>query len=250
MDATTAIIAEDEPLLRAEIRALLQTLWPELVVCAEAQDGAEALRAMHELQPQVLFLDIQMPCMSGLEVAQQASGRAHVVFITAYDQHAVEAFDRGAVDYVLKPVSAERLATAVERVRARLRAAPADLQSLVALLRTVHVAEPEFLEWITVPYKDEIRFLTIDDICYLRAEDKYAAVVTHDAEYLLSSSLKQMRQKMDPRTFWQIHRSVIVNAGAIQSVHRTFRGALAVRLKRRREVLPVSAARAFLFKHL
>jgi DNA-binding LytR/AlgR family response regulator len=250
MSTPTAVIAEDEPLLRGELRDLLASLWPELSISAEASDGTETLRALEEFAPQVLFLDIQMPGLNGLEVAQYASGKAHVVFITAHDQYAIAAFEHGALDYILKPISAARLAVAVDRVRERLRAAPADLQGIAELLRGVRPAEPEYLRWITVPHGHEMRFLTTDEVCYLRADDKYASVVTANAEFLLSSSLKQMKQKLDPRVFWQIHRGIIVNASAIHSVHRTFRGALEVRLKSRPEILPVSAAHASLFKHL
>jgi DNA-binding LytR/AlgR family response regulator len=198
----------------------------------------------------VLFLDIHMPEMSGLDVAQHASGRAHVVFITAYDRYAIQAFERGAVDYLQKPITTERLAVAIARLKERLRTPPPDLQNIAELLRNMTPAEPQYVKWLTVPKGQELRLVTAEEICYLRAEDKYSTVVTADAEFLLSSSLKQMREKLDPRHFWQIHRSIIVQLSAIESVHRNFRGTMEIKLKRRTELLPVSAAHAHLFKHM
>jgi DNA-binding LytR/AlgR family response regulator len=248
--AVTALIAEDEPLLREELKELLSAEWPELVICAETADGVAALQALEHFSPQVLFLDIQMPEMSGLEVAQRASGRAHVVFITAYDQYAVKAFERGALDYLQKPISAERLRLTVARVKERLRMPPADLRGVAELLRSLAPLETEYLRWLTVPCGEELRLVTAEDICYLRAENKYTTVVTADAEFLLNSTLKQMREKLNPQLFWQTHRSFVVNVGAIQAVHRSFRGGMEIKLKKRSELLPVSAAHAHLFKHL
>jgi DNA-binding LytR/AlgR family response regulator len=245
----TAIIAEDEPLLRAEMRELLARLWPELAICAEAEDGFQALQAMQRYSPQILFLDIQMPEMNGLEVAQQASGRAHVVFVTAFDRYAVQAFERGALDYLLKPVTAERLERTLQRVRERLSAPPPDLRGIADLLRNLAPREPQYIKWLTVPRGQELRLVTTEEICYLRAEDKYTTLVTAEAQFLLNSSLKQMREKLDPRLFWQVHRGIVVNLSAIEAVHRTFRGALEIKLKRRPELLPVSAAHTHLFKH-
>jgi DNA-binding LytR/AlgR family response regulator len=249
MSAVTAVLAEDEPLLRSELRELLSSLWPELVVCAEVADGMQALLALQRYSPQVLFLDIHMPEMSGLDVAQHASGRAHVVFITAYDRYAIQAFERGALDYLQKPITAERLAVAIARLKERLRAPPPELQNIAELLRNMST-ETHYLKWLTVPKGQELRLVTAEEICYLRAEDKYCIVATADAEFLLSSSLKQMREKLDPRHFWQIHRSIIVQLSAIESVHRNFRGSMEIKLKRRSESLPVSAAHAHLFKHM
>jgi len=247
--SVTALIAEDEPLLRAELRELLGRLWPELVICAEAEDGFQALRALQRYSPQILFLDIQMPEMSGLEVAQEASGRAHVVFITAFDRYAVEAFERGAVDYLLKPLTVDRLAKAVERVKERLSSPPPNLDGITDLLRNLAPRAPQYIKWLTVPRGQELRLVTTEEICYLRAEDKYTTLCTPEAEYLLNSTLKQMREKLDPEFFWQIHRSFVVNLAAIEAVHRSFRGALEVKLKRRAELLPVSAAHSHLFRH-
>ncbi len=249
MSHPTAVIAEDEPLLRAEIREALAKLWPELVICAEAGDGIQALKAIDKFAPQVLFLDIQMPELTGLEVAERVGSKSHVVFITANDQHAIEAFERGAVDYVLKPISMARLSMALERVQSRVlgRVEPPEIAHL---LRELVGRGNEYLKWLTVPHANEVRMLMTDEICYLQADNKYTSVFTASAEFLLSSTLKQVREKLDPRLFWQIHRSTVVNVGAVHSVHRSFRGALEVKLKQRPEMLAVSAQYAHLFKHL
>jgi DNA-binding LytR/AlgR family response regulator len=224
---------------------------PELVICAEAADGFEALQALQQHSPQVMFLDIQMPGLNGLEVAQQASGKSNIVFISAYDRHAIEAFERGAIDYVQKPLSAARLSTTIDRLKQKLHAAPANLRDVAELLRGLSVhAGGDYLKWLSVPHAGEVRLIMIEDICYLRADNKYTTVATATAQFLLSSTLKLVKEKVDPHTFWQIHRSVIVNVAAVRAVHRSFRGALEVKLKERPEVLPVSAAYAHLFKHL
>jgi DNA-binding LytR/AlgR family response regulator len=236
--------------LREALRKELQTVWPELEICAEAADGNEALAALEHYGPQVLFLDIQMPGLSGIEVAQRAGGRAHVAFITAYDQHAVAAFEQGALDYVLKPFSTQRLAVTAARMRARLESAPADLSGLVERLRELVAGDRPHLQWITVLAGNELRLVTVGEVCFFRSDTKYTEVVTADAEHLITRSLKQLAAELDPRVFWRIHRSVIVNVNAIQNVHRDFRGRLEVRLRQRRETLPVSQPYAHLFKHM
>ena len=246
----SALIAEDELLLREELREGLLKLWPELVICAEAADGLEALEAFDHHAPELLFLDIQMPGISGMEVARRAAGRAHVVFITAYEQHAVAAFEQGAIDYLLKPFSADRLALAVSRAKAALGNPPADLNGMIERLREVIGREPSYLQWITVTAGRELRLITASEICYFRSDEKYTTVVTAEAEHLISRPLKILADQLDPQLFWRIHRSVIVNVNAIQSVHRDFHGRLEVRLKQRQETLPVSAANAYLFKHM
>jgi DNA-binding LytR/AlgR family response regulator len=244
----TAIIAEDEPLLRREIRDSLRTLWPDLIVSAEAADGLEAIQAIDRFAPDIVFLDIQMPGRSGLEVATHVSGKAHVVFISAFDQHALTAFERGAVDYILKPVSLARLRVSVERLQARLLEPPMDLHALVGFLKNAAPSEPQYLKWLSVPHGSELRIVTAAEVCYLRADNKYTTIATRSATYLLNSTLKQMKEKLDPAMFWQIHRSIIVNVGAIDTIYRSFRGTLEVKLKERKEILPVSDAHSHLFK--
>jgi DNA-binding LytR/AlgR family response regulator len=244
----TAIIAEDEPILRAEIRETLRTLWPELRVSAEAADGLEAIEAFDRYGPNILFLDIQMPGATGIEVARHASGKAHVVFITAHDDYAVAAFEQGAIDYILKPICEERVKLTIGRLRDRLREPPADLHGLAELLKSTVAGEARYLKWLSVPHGSELRVVATAEILYLRADNKYTTVNTRSSTFLLNSSLKEMQRKLDPAVFWQIHRSIIVNVGAIDTIYRSFRGSLEVKLKDRAELLPVSAAHTHLFK--
>jgi DNA-binding LytR/AlgR family response regulator len=250
MNAPTAVIAEDEPLVRRELREMLAQLWPDLNVLAEAADGYEALAALERFQPAVLFLDIHMPGLSGLEVAGRLNGRAHVVFVTAFDEYAVAAFEQGALDYVLKPISATRLRMTLERLRARLLEPPADLSQITLLLKEIAAAESKYLKWLTVPDRSELKVLAVTEVSYLRADTKYTTVVTPHGAYLVTSSLRQMKDRLDPRVFWQIHRGIVVNVAAIDRIYRTFRGKLEVKLKGRDELLPVSAAHAHLFREM
>ncbi len=249
MNSPTAVIAEDEPLLREEIRNTLAELWPELTICAEAADGLQAIEALDNFQPHILFLDIQMPGRNGLEVARHASGKAHVVFITAYDEYAVQAFEEGALDYVLKPISPERMKLTVQRLQERMREPPADLSHLADLLKTIVKPEAQYLKWLTVPHASELRVVAVSEILYLQADNKYTTIATRSSSFLLNSSLKEMQSKLDPAVFWQIHRSTVVNISAIDTIYRSFRGALEIKLKDRSELLPVSAAHAHRFKH-
>lgn len=249
MKAPTALIAEDEPLLRAEIRDALNSLWPELVIRAEVADGIQAIEAFDRFAPNIVFLDIQMPGASGIDVAQHASGKAHVVFISAYDEYALAAFEQGALDYIQKPVSTERMQVTVRRLRERLREPPANLDGIADLLRTATAGEPRYLKWLTVPHGSELRVVAVAEISYLRADNKYTTIATGNSTFLLNSSLKELKEKLDPAMFWQIHRGIVVNVGAIDTIFRSFRGALEVKLKQRAELLPVSATHAHLFKH-
>lgn len=248
MSPPTAVIAEDEPLIRREIRDMLAQLWPQLSVVAEVGDGLAALQSIERATPDIVFLDIQMPGLNGLEVAQRLSGRAHVVFVTAFDKYAVAAFEQGALDYVVKPISQARMQVAIERLRSRLTEVPADLGRIAELLREIVPTESKYLKWLTVPHGSELRVVAVEEVSYLRADHKYTTVVTPRDSFLMNASLRQMKAKLDPQLFWQIHRSVIVNVGAIDRIYRTFRGALEVKLKERQELLPVSAAHAHLFR--
>jgi DNA-binding LytR/AlgR family response regulator len=249
MNAPSALIAEDEAVLRDELRAHLQLLWPELRITALAGSGVEALQLLDEHHPDVVFLDIEMPGLTGLEVARQAAGQCHVVFVTAYDAHAVAAFEQGAVDYVLKPYDRARLATAVRRVRQRLHEAPPPLDGL---LRELAAARParEYLRWINASQGQEVRLITVDEVCYFQADMKYTRVVTADSDALIRRSLKELQEQLDPSCFWPIHRSTIVNANAIAGVSRDFRGRVSVKLKTRAEKLPVSEGHEHLFRQM
>ncbi len=250
MSAPNAVIAEDEPLLRAELKAALTDLWPELVIRAEAADGIAAIRALDTHDPDIMFLDIQMPGMTGLEVARQASGRAHVAFITAYDKYAVAAFEQGAVDYVIKPYAIARLAATVSRLKERLRSKPANLDGILNSLAQNTQSHKEYLRWVTASQGSDVSLITVDEIVFFQADNKYTMVMTADGEALIRRPIKELVQEVDPKLFWQIHRSTLVNINAIAGVKRDFRGHLTVRLKQRKELLPVSDTYAHLFRQM
>jgi DNA-binding LytR/AlgR family response regulator len=249
MTPATAILAEDEIVLRDELRQRLRELWPELVVLGEAGTGIEALQLLEKQTPDVMFLDIQMPGMTGLEVAHQAQGRCHIVFVTAYDAYAVAAFETGALDYILKPLERERMRLAVERVRQRLGSAP---QSLEVLLRELlrNAAPRKYLRWINASVGHLLQLITVDEIVYFQADAKYTRVVTATGEALIRKSLNELRNELDPSVFWQIHRSTIVNANAIAGVTRDMLGHINLTLKRRDEKLNVSESHAHLFRQM
>lgn len=247
MPAARAIIAEDEPLLREELAELLASLWPELELVAQTADGIATLQALEKQAPDILFVDINMPGLNGLEVARQASGRCHVVFVTAYDQHTLAAFEQGAADYLLKPVTTARLATTVARLKERIgRPAPA----LEGLLRELGGGQRGYLRWINASQGQTVRVITVEDVCYFQADAKYTRVVTAEGESLIRKPIKELCQELDPASFWQIHRSTIVNVHAIAGVVRDLRGRTQVRLKRREELLAVSDAYTQLFRQM
>ena len=205
---------------------------------------------MEKHAPDVLFLDIQMPGMSGLEVAKRASGRSHVVFVTAYDKYAVAAFEQGAIDYVMKPFDAARLADTVKRLKARVDSTPANLEGLLKVLAERVGNGREYVRWITASQGQELRLITVDEICYFQADNKCTLVVTSEKESLIYRSIKELVDVLDPTTFWQIHRGTIVNIRQISGITRDFRGRLQLKLKQRKETLPVSAPHAHLFKQM
>ena len=229
------------------IAELLSSLWPELAIVAQPADGIATLQALEKQAPDILFLDINMPGLNGLEVARQASGRCHVVFVTAYDQHTLAAFEQGAADYLLKPVTTARLATTVARLKERIgRPAPA----LEGLLREFGSAQRGYLRWINASQGQTVRVITVEDVCYFQADAKYTRVVTAEGESLIRKPIKELSQELDPASFWQIHRSTIVNVHAIAGVVRDLRGRTQVRLKRREELLAVSDAYTQLFRQM
>jgi DNA-binding LytR/AlgR family response regulator len=250
MNAPTAIIAEDEPLLRGELREMLAAQWPAVDVRAEVGDGPAALRAVDEHAPSVLFLDIEMPGINGLEVARRVSGKCHIVFVTAYDKYAVAAFEQGAVDYVMKPFSAARLDATIVRLKSRLAGPPADLTGILKTLASTLSQRKDYLRWITAAQGDALRLNTVEEICYFRADHKYTLVVTPDSEALIRRPLKALAEEVDPQAFWQIHRSAMVNVKEIAGVSRDFRGHLTVKLKQRKETLPVGENYVHLFKQM
>ena len=244
---SSALIAEDEPLLRAQLRARLCEAWPELVEIIEAENGEQALALVQERAPEVVFLDIRMPRKSGLDVARALAGRCHVVFVTAYDEYAIAAFDEGAVDYVLKPATAARMAKVVARVKARLASPPLDLGALLRrLAERDESAAP--LKWIRASLGNVMQMIAVTDVVYFRAEDKYTKVVTHDCEALIRKPIKDLYDELDQEAFWQIHRATIVNLNAIARVERDFRDQPVITLKSRPERLTVSRTFAHRFK--
>jgi DNA-binding LytR/AlgR family response regulator len=250
MRVLKAVIAEDEPVLRAELRDTLLRLWPELVISAEAEDGIQALHALTQHAPDILFLDIQMPGLSGLDVARQASGKCHVAFVTAYDKYAVAAFEQGAVDYVMKPFSAARLATTIARLKETITSAPANLEGLLRSLAETAGLRKEYLRWVTASQGNDLRLITVEEVIYFRADNKYTTVVTATQESLIRRPIKQLLDELDPQTFWQIHRGTLVNVNAIAGVVRDGGERLRVKLKRRSETLVVSEPYYHLFRQM
>jgi DNA-binding LytR/AlgR family response regulator len=248
MSPPTAIVAEDEEILRGDLITRLATLWPELAIAAEASDGVQAARAFEMHAPHVMILDIQMPGMTGLEVARLASGKCHVVFITAYDNYAVAAFEQGAVDYILKPFSTARLAETVSRLKDRLRERPANLDGILTLLAEKARSGKQYLRWVTASQGDVTSIITVENICYFRADNKYTTVMTPDREALIRRPIRELAEAVDPEVFWQIHRSTLVNINYMAGIVRDFRGHLSVKVKDRRETLPVSESYLHLFR--
>jgi len=244
------IVAEDEPLLRAELAEQLTKLWPELEIVGQAADGVEALRLLVIKKPDIVFLDIQMPGMTGLEVARQAAGRCHIVFVTAFDQYAIAAFEQGAVDYVMKPISLPRLATTVTRLKDRIALPPADLSSVVGQIQRQSVENKVYLRWVNASVGNTIKLITVEEICYFKADSKYTLVATPTAESLIRKPIRELTDELDPNLFWQIHRSTLVNVGAIAGVTRDVRGNLQVKLKQRPELLAVSESYNHLFRQM
>ncbi len=257
--APRALIADDEPHLASYLRDKLAATWPELAIVGVAANGPDALRLIEEHDPDVLFLDIRMPGLTGLEVAQRAAEGVHVVFVTAYDQYAVEAFDREAADYLLKPVTDERLADTVRRLREKLRAPPAadELKSALDVLARVLpgiaggvAGAGEKLAWIRASIGNQVRLIAVEDVCYFQANDKYTSVFTTEGEALIRTSLKELGESLDPQRFWQIHRSTIVNVAQVAATTRDLRGRTLIKLKTRPEALPVSRAFAHRFRQM
>ena len=253
--AWTCVVAEDEALLRRSLLEQLQRAWPALRVVAECDDGASALEAIAEHRPEVAFLDIRRPGLSGRGVAAasaEASPGTRIGFVSAYDQYAVDSFERGAIDYLLKPISAERLDATVQRLQAR---GGSDAVALAALLERIGPLRPREdapppLTWITASAGRETRLVLVEDVAYFRADNKYTTVVTEEGEALLRTPIRDLLEVLDPTMFKQIHRSTIVNLKAIAGITRDDSGRGTVRLKSRPETLAVSQTFMPLFRHM
>jgi DNA-binding LytR/AlgR family response regulator len=254
MNAPTAILAEDEDLPRAELKRMLAAAWPELQIVAECEHGPAAVEAIDALRPDIAFLDIRMPGCSGLDVARAASGRCHVVFTTAYDNHAVEAFQAGALDYLLKPVAEDRLQQTVQRLRERLQPPTQGAPDLARLLDVLGQrlrapgADTARLRWISASAGDVIKLLAVDDVLFFQSDEKYTRVVTANDEAHVRKPLKEIAEGLDDEHFWQVHRGVIVRASAIARAHRDEMGRISLQLKAHAERLPVSQAYGWRFK--
>jgi DNA-binding LytR/AlgR family response regulator len=247
-----ALIADDEPRLAENLRDRLAALWPELEILPLAANGIDALRAVTEDEPDVAFLDIRMPGLTGIELARRIDTRTHIVFVTAFDQYAVEAFDRDVVDYLLKPVTDERLARCVERLRAKLADSdkPPALDEMLAKLARALPAATGRLRWVRASKGELVQQIAVDDVLYFQASDKYTCVMTREGESLIRMPLAELAAQLDTEVFWQIHRGTVVNMHEVAATRRDLGGRVFVKLKDGKTELPVSRAYAHLFKPL
>jgi DNA-binding LytR/AlgR family response regulator len=251
-----AIIVDDEKELRTYLKSILAETWPQLEICGEAANGKEALKMVDAFAPHIVFLDIKMPGLSGLEVAKNIAGICRIVFVTAFDQYAVEAFEREAVDYLVKPVTKERLRQTINRLKKQLQSSPeppADLARIVtqALANVQGNKNAEqYLQWIKTQHKESVRLIPVEEVDYFQAGDKYTLVITVAGESLIKKSIKELSRELDPQKFWQIHRGTIVNVSRIENVGRSFTGRGILKLKNRSDALIVSRQYLHLFKQM
>jgi len=256
MTVARAIIADDERLMREQLRARLAEVWPELEIVGEAKNGQEAVELVQQLRPQLAFLDIRMPGLTGVEAARTIDGACHIVFVTAYGEFAIEAFERGAVDYVLKPAEPARLAVTVSRLKQRLQAPPPDLGALLDQLSrkldTVASGQggQQHLHWIQATIGQQLRMIPVSEILFFVSDEKYTRVQTEAYEALIRVPIRELVEQLDPALFWQIHRATIVNVRAIAGVVRDLRGRQLVSFKNHPEKLEVSRTFTHLFKQM
>jgi DNA-binding LytR/AlgR family response regulator len=242
MKNPTALLIEDEALPRERLREGLAELWPELRLLAEAEDGERGLALVLELRPDIVFVDIRLPGLDGLQLARRIKGLCHVVFVTAYDAHAVSAFDQGAVDYLLKPLATERLRETVQRLQQRLQLPPAELARWLQQWTPPALppaAPPAPLRWLQASQGDRLHLVMVADVSHFRSDNKYTCAVTPDGEFLLRLSLRELLTQLDLDQFWQIHRAVVVNLAQVARVERHL-GGMDVLLKDGRTRLQVS----------
>jgi DNA-binding LytR/AlgR family response regulator len=251
MKRIRALIADDEEALRSHLRSKLSMLWPELDIIGEARDGEAALKLIQEKRPDIAFLDVRMPGLSGLEVARRSAGACQVVFVTAYDKYAIEAFESEAVDYLLKPVSDARLEKTITRIRERLSLSSSpDITAVIEKVSRSLQKPSGHLQWIRAQQHDSVRLIPVADVCFFRATDKYTTVRTREGEFLIRKTIKELGEELDPGQFWRVHRAAIVNINAIQAVSRSFAGAYTIRFKDIQDHVTVSRAYAHLFKQM
>lgn len=253
---TTAVLVDDELLLTQHLERQLRMAWPELVITGRASNGREALALIDSARPDVVFLDIRMPGQDGLQIASRLPQDVHIVFVTAYDEYAIAAFEHATVDYLLKPVTEERLATTVKKLKRQLEGdtnITAERGQLTALVEQLLARAPErveYIQWLRVGANDVTELVPVGDVVYLRSDTKYTSVYTATREYLLRMTLKELEQQLDPSVFWRIHRSILVNANDIASATRDLRGRYQLQLKRRAETLRSSQSYGHLFRHM
>ena len=263
-----AIVADDERLMREQLKSRLAQLWPELAVVAEARDGLEAVEAVARERPDIAFLDIQMPVLTGIESAREIAVlpdvRCEIVFVTAYDHYAIEAFEQGALDYVLKPAEEARLGRTVERLKARLAAASVDAATsppplagvadrLAQIERLLQMGQPDKrrpLRWLQATQGNTLRLIAVDQVLFFRSDEKYTRIQTAQAEWLIRTPLRELLEQIDPELFWQIHRGTIVNVQAIERVERDDTGRLRIRVRGHPEILDVSRGFSHLFRQM
>jgi DNA-binding LytR/AlgR family response regulator len=248
---TTAVIADDEPRLAEYLRDRLAILWPELVIAGIAHNGSEAQALIAREAPDIAFLDIRMPGLSGIEVARASGREVRIVFVTAFDEYAIDAFRHAAVDYVLKPVEDARLADTVARLKARSgEARGASVRDVLAAIAGLREDAPERLAWIRASRGPQVVLIDVNEVCYFQANDKYTSVFTAEGESLIRTPLRELAAQLDPRHFWQVHRGTIVNLRHVGATLRDAAGRVTLRMKSRPETVAVSRAYAHLFKQM
>jgi DNA-binding LytR/AlgR family response regulator len=248
-----AILADDERLMREQLRSRLAETWPELQIVGEAKNGDEAVQLVAELNPQLAFLDIQMPGRTGIEAARDIGAACHVVFVTAFSEFAIEAFEEGAVDYVLKPAETERLARTVARLKERIGGPPRDLEGLLERIGAqLHAGgvQPRHLQWIQASMGQQLRLIPVSEVLFFTSDEKYTRVQTEAAEALIRKPIKELAEELDPEQFWQIHRATIVNIRKVSGVVRDFRGRQLVQFQNFQEKMEISRNYTHLFKQM
>ncbi len=275
MHKITAMIVDDEAPMRAHLRSKLNQIWPELSIIAEAQNGIVAIEEAEKLQPQIIFLDIRMPGKNGIEAAAQLAQNAILIFVTAYDEYAIQAFERGAMDYLLKPIDVERLQQTCQRLQQRIAEKNTSqlalsntnqdqikveqlkqehqskqVEQLLTQLMQQQVQQKEYLRWIQASVGSSLRMISTKEILFFKSDEKYTLVQTEQAEFLIRKTLKELEDELDPKEFWRIHRSTLVRVSAIAEVTRDFRGRQMLGLKGCSEKLEVSRNHTHLFQQM
>ncbi|MBI4650299.1 response regulator transcription factor [Candidatus Desantisbacteria bacterium] len=253
MKQIKAIIAEDEEVLRTSFIKKIHSFWPELIICGETGDGQTAIDLVDEYKPDIAFLDIKMPGLSGLDAARKISGKCLIVFITAYDKYAIEAFENEAIDYLLKPVNDKRLIKTIKRLKNKIdkpNASSFDMTELLDKISTAIPKAPQYLQWIKIQHGDGVRLVSVNDIYYIKSDNKYTLVRTKEGESLIKKTINELEEELNPEQFWRIHRAAIVNINYITKASRTFTNRYDIKLKDIPETLTVSRPYIHLFKQM